>query len=224
MYGSASTWLFNVVRELGALRGRVVSDFVSDGTRLPANVAPDAIHVLKTHEIGNVAVLDWLSRFSTRLVVTIRDPRDAVGSLMLYHGYDFARALDYVDRAARLCARYAADERALLLSYESRFFEQVGTVARVDAHLGWTTDAAARDAIFGGLRRAAVDAYIARLPALPGVLQDRASGDMLDPRTHWHTHHAGRSGEVGRWKRQLSAEQARLVERRVEGCFRFDRG
>jgi len=221
MYGSASTWLFNVVRELGAVRGMVVSDFVSDGGGLPARVAPDATYVFKSHEIGNIAVLDWLNRFSTQLIVTVRDPRDAVSSLMLYHGYAFERALDYVDRSARLCARFAADERALLLAYESRFFERAETVARVDAHLGWKAGAATRDAIFGCLQRAAVDAYIARLPAVPGVLQDRSSGDMLDPRTHWHTHHAGRSGEVGRWKRELSAEQVRQVEQRLEGCFRF---
>ena len=46
---------------------------------------------------------------------------------------------------------------------------------------------------------------------LPGILQDRISGDLLDPQTHWHTHHAGRSGEIGRWRRELTQAQADAV-------------
>ena len=60
-----------------------------------------------------------------------------------------------------------------------------------------------------------MERFIAELPRQPGVLVHRPTGDMLDPTTHWHTHHAGRSGEVGRWKRTLTAEQVREIEARL---------
>jgi hypothetical protein len=47
------------------------------------------------------------------------------------------------------------------------------------------------------------------------------SGDRLDPRTHWHTHHAGRSGEIGRWRHMLSAAQAAEVEAALGDCYDF---
>jgi hypothetical protein len=56
---------------------------------------------------------------------------------------------------------------------------------------------------------------------LPGILQDRVSGDRLDPQTHWHTHHAGRTGEIGRWRRELSPAQADAVVERLQRCFSF---
>jgi hypothetical protein len=31
--------------------------------------------------------------------------------------------------------------------------------------------------------------------------------------THWHTHHAGRTGEIGRWRQMLTEEQVLEVER-----------
>jgi hypothetical protein len=50
---------------------------------------------------------------------------------------------------------------------------------------------------------------------MPGTLRDPRSGDMLDPETQWHRHHAGRAGEVGGWRRILSPAQATTVERRM---------
>src|ERR1700722_15815278 len=75
--------------------------------------------------------------------------------------------------------------------YESRFFEDPGTPDSLAAHLGLSLPAQAGGAIFRALERGNVEAHIARMDRLPGILQDRVSGDQLDPQTHWHTHHAG---------------------------------
>jgi len=140
---------------------------------------------------------------------------------MVYHKYEFDRALAHVQKAARLCVRFAADKRAMLLTYESGFFEEPGTLDRIAAHLGLTLESADRDRIFAGNRRSEVEKHIAGLDRLPGALQERTSGDRLDPVTHWHSYHAGRDGEIGRWRRILTAEQKAKVEESLTDCFRF---
>jgi len=221
MYASASTWLFNVVRQMAAARGPVLTYFVSD-TINEASFERSGLHIIKSHEIKGAAALNWLERRTEKIFVTIRDPRDAVASLIMYHGYTFERALAHVDQAARLCVRFAADGRSIFWPYESGFFEQPDRVRQIAAHLGWQITESECDEIFSAMRRENVEAYIAKLPQMSGVLQDRVSGDMLDPQTHWHTHHAGRNGEVGRWKHSLTAEQVAAVATKLQGCFSFD--
>jgi hypothetical protein len=82
------------------------------------------------------------------------------------------------------------------------------------------TDVAAQR-IFDANRREEVEKYIAKMPRMQGVLQDRVSGDRLDPRTHWHTHHAGRDGEMGRWRHMLSDVQAVAVVAKLRDCYEF---
>jgi hypothetical protein len=221
MYASASTWLFNVIRQMAAVQGEVFTHFVA-GEIDPARFARDGLHLVKSHEITDESAVEFLAQKAERIFVTIRDPRDAVTSLMQYHGYDFVRALTHVDASARLCVRFANDKRSVFWPYESRFFENEESLTRIEAALGVRLEAASRSALFGAMRREQVEAHIAKLPTLPGVLQDRVSGDMLDPRTHWHTHHAGRSGEIGRWKHALTAAQIGAVEAKLQGCMSFE--
>jgi hypothetical protein len=219
MYASASTWLFNAVRDMAALRGEVKTCFWSGTANLAGLTAPGRTMVVKSHEITDPATVNWLAANASHILITLRDPRDAVTSLMIHHGYEFDRALDHVAAAARLCVRFAADRRALVLAYESLFFEKPETLSAVDARLGLNTTAPSRQPIFDRLLRAEVEKHIANMPRLPGMLQDRISGDMLDPATHWHTHHAGRTGEIARWRHKLTAAQATKVEARLAGCF-----
>jgi hypothetical protein len=220
LYASASTWLFNVVRQMSAAKGPVFTYFTA-GDIAAAAFERNGTHIVKSHEIGDAEAAAWLDRRAERIFVTVRDPRDSVSSLILYHGFEFARALEHVDQAARLCASFAGDPRSLLLPYESGFCQNPEGLQKIASHLGLALGEAARNAIFAGLQRQAVESHIAKLPSLPGVLQDRVSGDMLDPQTHWHTHHAGRTGEIGRWRQVLSAAQAEAIEAKLQGCFTF---
>jgi hypothetical protein len=69
--------------------------------------------------------------------------------------------------------------------------------------------------IFASGRRAAVEALIAELPHRRTTLIDKSSGDLMDSVSHWHTFHAGRTGEIGRWRRLLTEAQAFEVEQRL---------
>jgi len=226
MYASASTWIFNVVRQtcLADPALPVQTDFVSEKIDLSTLENSAARHVLKSHEIANEAVIAELAKLTSRFIITIRDPRDAVTSLMVYHHYEFGRALTHVQKAARLCVRFAGDERAMILTYESNFFDDPGTLDRIAGHLGLCLTGSDRDRIFASNRRSEVEKHIAGLDCLPGALRERNSGDLLDPVTHWHSYHAGRDGEIGRWKRILTTEQVRDVQLCLADYFQFSSG
>lgn len=223
MYASASTWLFNVVQQIHEQSGQglLKTTFFSGKGDLSGFAAPGVTWIVKSHEITDEATVLGLAARAQKILVSMRDPRDAVTSLMLYHGYAFEKALPLVSAASRLCMGYGRDKRALLWHYETGFFEDPATLAKLAGWAGYPLDAMNAERIFAGNQRKEVEKYIAGLPKLRGVLQDRVSGDRLDPRTHWHSHHAGRSGEIGRWRQGLSAAQAAEVEQGLGDCYAF---
>ena len=163
-----------------------------------------AVHVVKTHDVAPEVAAQLLARV-TRIVATIRDPRDAITSLALYQRFGFAAALDWVGRSARFVGGVAADPRALLLRYEDGFIEAPETLDRIAEWFGGRLEGGERERLFARHTRAAVEALIATF--------DKAHDDNVgDAETQWHRHHAGRSGEVGRWRRLLTPEGVRAVE------------
>jgi hypothetical protein len=114
-----------------------------------------------------------------------------------------------------LCRQFAADQRTFLLEYESRFFERPEIVMDIARHLVRHVETFRAREIFDAMTRTEVEKYIANLVRRPGVLENPQSGDRLDPVTHWHTHHAGRTGEIGKWRRVLSAAQIEKIEQTI---------
>jgi len=221
LYASASTWAFNAVRMLHEATATPAKTYFFSG---PASFAPFALaatHIVKSHEITDPGTAQELGRRAEKIFITIRDPRDAVASMLRHHQHGFEKTLDLVEQTMRLCVRYAGDPRTKLYAYEGRFHEQPETISGFAAHLGLNPSPQAIASIFESLQRKNVDKYIAQMPRMPGILQNRESGDLLDPRTHWHTHHAGRTGEIGRWQHELSTEQARAVQDRLRPMYRF---
>jgi hypothetical protein len=217
MYGSASTWLFNVVREIYRSAGEesVNSHFLSGTFNFRALDQEDVIHLVKSHEISDESTVAALAGRSNKIFITMRDPRDAVASLMLYHAHDFEKALNLVAQSARLCVGFMKDKRAVLLRYEKRFFENAMIVHKIANDLGFELPDGIAIRIFDGLNRTKVEQYISSFTARKGILHDPISGDLLDPKTQWHTHHAGRTGETGRWKTNLTGLQIRTIEERL---------
>jgi hypothetical protein len=220
MYASASTWLFNIVRQVleAAQKEKIQLAFVSGKEQHLSLGGPKVVTVIKSHEISNETRSLDVARSSEKILITVRDPRDAVTSLMQAHKYKFDLALYLVERSGRLCVDYAKDRRAKLFRYETRFFERAGTVTEIARHLGYELPDHIVQPIHVALTRAEVEKHINQMPKMQGILR-AATGDLLDPKTHWHSHHAGRNGEVGKWRKALSAQQANEVERRLDFFF-----
>lgn len=216
MYGSASTWLFNVVRQIHlAAAVRPVSHFFSGAENFAGFDPPGAIDLVKSHEISDEATILQLAARARKIFVTQRDPRDAVASLMRSHKHDFGKALLFVEASARLCAGLAQDQRTMVLHYESGFFDDPAIVQDVAKHLDQPLSAADATRIFNANLRIEVEKHIARMPRMPQIMRDEISGDLLDPQTQWHTHHAGRTGETGSWRQHLSLAQAEEILARM---------
>jgi hypothetical protein len=171
-----------------------------------------ALHVVKTHDLPADAANLLLAR-SPRIVITIRDPRDCVTSLMQFQHYGFEQAGQTIAKSARFAQRLLEKSPdALVLRFEDRFTESPDTILRIAEHLAIPLAPGAAAAILAAHQRSAVEGFIAKLPTDAAAKHDPASGDWYDPATQWHKHHAGRDGEIGRWKRLLLPGQPAAIE------------
>ena len=212
MFASGSTWLYNVAMAVAnALEPRCPTEgrFVFDAADAVGLGRPGIRHVVKAHQARH-GVIDIANR-ADALLVTLRDPRDAVVSLMQYQGFSFHRALLNVGYAAEACLRLGAHPRAVTLHYELGFIDDPATIDGIAGHLGGAITRLQRDEIYRNTRRPAVEAFIARLESRPTTITDR-DGDVYDLASHWHRHHAGRTGEAGRWRRLLYPAQVEGIE------------
>jgi hypothetical protein len=217
LYASGSTWLFNATMKVAAsvsgtkpATGRYVTaasdlDFLDD---------PHVLPIVKSHDTDEPAAAALAHRAGA-LLLSIRDPRDCVTSLMLYQRFRFAAALDTVARSVEFCARFAAHPRAILLRYECGFLDKPATLDLIATALGGRLTDADRSRIFAETRRSEIERHIAGLSALPTAQFDSASRDIVDLATQWHSHHANRSGETGRWRHMLSLAEAAAIEHRL---------
>jgi hypothetical protein len=218
MYASASTWLLNAVRKIQVESGQkdLAIQFVRESVHPDMLDGKHAVSVIKSHEIIDETTLLAIAGRSDTILMSIRDPLDAVASVMEYQKVPFARALELVKLSSALCLDFIKDRRTSCFVYETKFFDDPATVPSLARLMGVSLSPEAARDIFKRLRRSAVEKFIKGLPQQKGVLRDLVSGDYLDPVTQWHTHHAGRSGEIGRWRQKLSQNEARAIQGLIE--------
>lgn len=217
MYGSAPTWTFYVTQKLATalIPGRpVVTAFVATSVADPAEAAGTL--VVKTHA---APAAEELARLATAIIITIRDPRDAIASLMIHNKVPFDLALRATEATAVMCARFMTDKRAILLRFETEFFNDPATIEKIAATFDGQLADSDRSRIIAETRREAIDEFIANLDSYPTVKYDfdELTGqlDIYDEGSGWHKHHAGRTAAIGRWRRELSHSQVIVIERRL---------
>ena len=212
MFASGSTWLYNVARAIAREldpHGVIDERFVFGLRDTQGLHAPGIRHIVKAHQaVGEVQAV---AAASDAILVTLRDPRDAVVSLMQYQAFSFSQALFNVCRAAEACVLLGRLPQAVTLHYELGFIDDMRTIDGIAGHMGGVLRPEARDAIFQSTRREAVERFIGQLDSQPTTIID-ARGDIYDLRSHWHRHHAGRTGEIGRWRRLLYPAQVLGIE------------
>jgi hypothetical protein len=216
LYSSASTWAFNVVRELMiAQHGEArVCALYSDviATVLENRQVLGRYAVWKMH-FGEPAWDVFAQLTDPTILLTVRDPRDAILSLVNRFNSPFDAAAQAV---ARCCNRalQCAHAGYPVLRYEDRFFADSGAVGGIAEYIGAAVDAGTRERIFARYTTDAVRALAAQVEALPA---QRVKGDpaidLYDDVTQIHRGHIG-DGSVGKWRRQLTAEQQQAITAR----------
>ena len=200
LHGSASTWVFNVAREvLTAAYGAdaVAGAFAASAADVAAARRPGVHLVVKTHGWPDIA--DFAAAEQAVMLISVRDPRDAVLSLMQRFGDPLDVAVPGVGRDCQ-AARAAAGAGHPVLRYEDGFFADPATVAWLAAQLGLAPPEAMQAAIFERWHTAAVRARADAIPLLPaGERSDPAARVMLERRTLVTAGHIG-DGRVGKWR------------------------
>jgi hypothetical protein len=216
LYSSASTWAFNLIRGLVARsspRPRVISEYFEldvPAAWLAAQRRNGATAIIKTHKPGDVAL--GLAFAGAPVVLTLRDPHDAVASLMVRFFYEFEAALDAVATSGDRILRLRSVCRPFELRYEDSFVTAAATIRRVADFVGLDVTAATERRLRESLSIEKVRALVDR--AFP---PDRARGDpnrLFDPVRHWHVRHIGDT-RVGKFHDVLSRSQIRIVRRRA---------
>ena len=227
VYGSASTWVFNVLRELSMLRygpGRVHAIF-SDSVQkvLEDPQARDRHIVWKLHRADESwAVFAALTR--ARIVLTIRDPRDAMVSIMQRFGVGLGAACADVVHTLKRVAESTA-EGHLGLRYEDGFFTRPETVGALAAYCGWAVSEAEQTRIFEKYTAERVKQFGLALDTLPQS-RVRTIGDWTsyDDVTQIHRQHIG-DQRVGKWREHFDAAEQAAINTRLAPylrAFKYD--
>jgi len=221
MKSSGSTWLYNVVFEIvkAGLRRKLgrrsaagktkIAQFYGDKVSdFPPNAALASHIVIKTHLPDSS--LDFLMRFSSaRLFLSVREPRDAIASLMERFHHSFESSLGDIGEGSMQIAHLRRAYSPPVFRYEDGFFDRRETVATIAKMLNVPLSKAEIGRIFERHTRAAVRRRIAHL-ASKGCFGEHAGPDDFHPRSHWHPGHIG-TGKVGKFAAILSISQQRSV-------------
>ena len=216
LYSSASTWAFNVVRELMiAQHGEarvcaLFSDVVA--TVLENRQVLGRYTVWKMH-FGEPAWDVFAQLADPTILLTVRDPRDAILSLVNRFNTPLEAAAHAV---ARCCNRalQCAHAGYPVCATRTVFFADPGTLGTIAGYIGTALDTDARARIFARYSTDAVRTFATQVEALPAarVKGDPAS-DLYDEVTQIHRGHIG-DGLVGKWRRQLTAGQQQAITAR----------
>jgi hypothetical protein len=201
---SGSTWLYNVaIRILKGEKARVNAFFADRFDMIPKGAEKAEMLVIKTHEPSQ-AIL-FLARFARgKVLISVREPRDSVASLMQRFGHSFEAALKDVREGAKHVMALARDKNTMILRYEDGFPDDEKTVDKVAEFLGVEVSASTRRRIFKALSRDEVKKTIKKLHGR------KRDPDAFDFTTQWHPGHVG-DGRVGKFKAVLTAAQQRRI-------------
>jgi hypothetical protein len=205
---SASTWAFNVARELmiAAFGPTSVAGGFCPGpnTFLAEPMVLGRRLVCKTHGWKNLHVFAYLT--AAAVIVTVRDPRDCALSMMERFGFKFAQAA-YTIFENYQHATICGDAGHPVLRYEDRFFEDPATVRVMARHLGVEVSDGVAAKIFDNYRTEVVRALAAAIPSQPkNLLATDGKTGLHSLATQIHERHVG-DGRVGKWRERFDARQ-----------------
>jgi len=227
LYSSGSTWVFNVLREIWRAEPDVMADenafkslYADREADLPLDIFDARRVVMKTHLASNTpadALLLSIAGCPGPVIVTARDPRDAVVSLMQRFRSTFPNALHSVVRSAQAIVQLAELREVFILRYEDGLIGSARAFDLIASWLGSAPSEELRARILASLAPEAVRSLVERL-SVSGVI---SATQRWDPETHWHPDHIG-DGRIGKYRDVLSETRQDLIAwRTAEFCSRF---
>jgi hypothetical protein len=210
-YGSSSTWAFNAIARL------LLCHKSREGCRVYADELENCLKqfrenpwtVVKTHN-PSPDMLATIRLAHAPVVITVRDPRDCVVSMMERFAWSFEQSLDGVaNGAARLSELLANRPAPLILKYENANGNRAAALQSIKSYLALKVTPREMAAIQASLSPASVKCQIAALEK-SGVFGSAAADLAHDPQTLWHPRHVG-DGVSGKYLQRLTPPQAAEV-------------
>lgn len=210
--GSASTWVYNVCIHLRSLRpSYLVSMGYSDNAadfleKLAGADENSAAVVIKSH-YADADMRDYVASRDAKCLLSIRDPRDCIASLMERFGESFDAALINVKASCDAVMRFCRPGMpgALLLRYEDGFFLSPQVLTLLWQYLA-PSEEVDLSALGGRFTQESVTRFIATFGLLDPARLVMRGRDVSDTVTHWHRSHFG-DGKSGKWRSRLSSAQ-----------------
>jgi hypothetical protein len=235
---SASTWLFNVVAEVLRERGSAdeasyfrnydtprragenVKQFYADTTEaFPRFDAFSDYLVIQTQRPSQ-SLCSFAIRSELPVVMTIREPRDAIVSLMKRFAYSFESAFKAVAAGNEQMLRLYKSGAPFVLRYEDRFYDREETVGDVAKFLDVDLSLPLQRQIFNSLTREEVSKKIEALRT-KGVFGSFIRPVRYAPESRWQLGHIG-DITIGQFAEVLNrAQQQRVCTTSAEFCDAF---
>jgi hypothetical protein len=176
--------------------------------------------VIKSHELGPVA-LEWIGDGRAKAVCTFRDPRDCVASDIPFWGQGFEASVQRVVTSLKaLHASYQASKHTLFIRYEEMMRDRQLQICRIAQFLGIPLSEAEVNSIDDQTNIDITQRFCQSITRRPVGQTDPVLGNhRRDRLTLLHDNHIG-SAKPGRWKDDLSAEQARFLTQLFEPSLR----
>jgi hypothetical protein len=226
---SASTWLFNVVAEImrgheaaahlsymrndyDAWRGcKTVRQFYADSPDVFPRFDPSSEALVVQSQRPSALLCALAVEAAAPVVMTIREPRDAVASLMKRFGYSFAGAFRAVSGGATRMLELFRGSAPLVMRFEDRFYDRAATISSVAEFLQIDLPVTFIRHIHDSLTPDQVRRKIEMLETR-GAFGSAARAVAYDPETRWRPGHIGDTA-IGQHAEILSREEQLLVLR-----------
>jgi hypothetical protein len=210
MHASASTWVFNVVRELLVAtvgEPQVKALYADERAQLPE---PDGHHlVIKSHH-GSLGLDDWLAASDARIFLSVRDPRDACISMSQRFRSPLRHTVQWIANDCNRLLRLAPLGHPLL-RYEDRFFEDRTAPSRMAQVLNLQVASAVIEDIFDRYSTEAVRTFAQTLDELPPNRLTRVVTFPMDRVTQILGSHIGDT-RSGKWRALPPQLQTELTQ------------
>ena len=215
---SGSTWSFNVARLMakviaGRQRTPMWSGYMMSAQTeqfFQATGHPPGPTIIKTHGLGPEAI-ERVRTEGAKAICTYRDPRDCVASLMTFTGQNFQEAIESIRGNLLVLDEYFKGGKTHFIRYERMLEERMREIRGIADYLGVSID----------------EPMLARIDEMSNLqsskkvcedLRHRPEGQYLrsaedhrvDPQTWLHHNHI-HSGEVGRWRNELTRAQIEVA-------------
>jgi hypothetical protein len=218
MHASASTWVFNVARELiiATLEDAQVLTLYADEVGQVPDEASRAGRtlVIKSHH-GSPGLDAWLAAQQARIFLSVRDPRDACISMSQRFKAPLEHSVRWIANDCNRLLRLAPRGH-FLLRYEDRFFDDPAAAERLADVLGVRAVPAVIGAIFARYRTESVHSFAQRLAELPPERLTMVGSAVMDRVTQILGPHIG-DARSGKWRDLPGPLQGELT--RVFGPF-----